>query len=69
MTRKKSAIIFTLIFTLVSFAQQRSEWKGEYLQELNATQSEIEFHLKNDQIIDFNDFFWDPNTALPPIEI
>ena len=52
MTRKKSAIIFTLIFTLVSFAQQRSEWKGEYLQELNASQSEIEFHLKNDQIID-----------------
>ena len=25
--------------------------------------------VKNDQIIDFNDLFWDPNTALPPIEI
>ena len=25
--------------------------------------------LKNDQIIDFEDFFWDPNTALPPFEI
>ena len=25
--------------------------------------------VKNDQIIDFKDFFWDPNTALPPMEI
>ena len=25
--------------------------------------------VKNDQIIDFKDFFWDPNTALPPTEI
>tara|TARA_B100001175_G_scaffold305774_1_gene303161 strand:+ start:1179 stop:1514 length:336 start_codon:yes stop_codon:yes gene_type:complete len=25
--------------------------------------------LKNDQIIDFEDFFWDPNTVLPPFEI
>ena len=25
--------------------------------------------VKNDQIIDLNNFFWDPNTALPPIEI
>ncbi len=25
--------------------------------------------VKNDQIIDFKDFFWDPNAALPPFEI
>ena len=25
--------------------------------------------LKNDQIIDFEDFFWDPNTVLSPFEI
>ncbi len=25
--------------------------------------------IKNDQIIDFKYFFWDPNTALPPLEI
>ena len=25
--------------------------------------------VKNDQIIDFKDFFWDPNTAPPPMEI
>ena len=25
--------------------------------------------IKNDQIIDFNNFFWDPNTELPPIKI
>ena len=25
--------------------------------------------VKNDQIIDFKDFFWDPNTALAPMEI
>ena len=25
--------------------------------------------IKNDQISHFRDFFWDPNTALPPFEI
>ena len=25
--------------------------------------------VKNDQITDFKDFFWDPSTALPPMEI
>jgi methylated-DNA-protein-cysteine methyltransferase-like protein len=25
--------------------------------------------VKNDQIIDFKDLFWDPNAALPPFEI
>jgi methylated-DNA-protein-cysteine methyltransferase-like protein len=25
--------------------------------------------VKNDQIIDFKDFFWDPNAALPTFEI
>ena len=25
--------------------------------------------IKNDQISHFEDFFWDPNTALPPFEI
>jgi methylated-DNA-protein-cysteine methyltransferase-like protein len=25
--------------------------------------------VENDQIVDFEDFFWDPNTTLPPFEI
>ena len=25
--------------------------------------------VKNDQIIDFKKFFWDPNSALPPLQI
>ena len=25
--------------------------------------------VKEDQIVDFDHFFWDPNTALPPFEI
>ena len=25
--------------------------------------------VKNDQIIDFQDFFWDPNSTLPPFQI
>lgn len=26
-------------------------------------------NVKNDQIVDFKDFFWDPNLSLPPIQI
>ena len=28
-----------------------------------------EFKVKNDQIVDFKDFFWDPNLSLPPLYI
>ena len=26
-------------------------------------------NIKNDQIVDFKDFFWDPNLSLPPLYI